>query len=370
MKKIKLVAILLICILFSISFNNNVNNSQNQIVIPLIQTNDSNNSSANIGYTPTQIKQAYDMSNITPTGKGQTIALIISYGDSNIQNDVKIFDAKYNLPNANISIINLNKNTTNINMSNWSIETSVDTEWSHAMAPDAHIMIVEADNTLDSLLNAVDYAVKNGANIVSMSWGTDEFAQDIQYDYHFSNPNVIFLSTSGDGNGIPQYPATANNVISVGGTTLSINSNNKYEESTWQYSFGGQSAYEIEPSWQTTFNFKISGNYRKSPDVSFDANTSTGVNVYNSNKWYVAGGTSLGVPAWAGIIADINQNGHFIKNAGSLYDLAGKTSYTNSNKCFNDITIGQDNNGYKAQIGWDLITGLGTPNVDNIILQE
>jgi uncharacterized protein YjdB len=72
----------------------------------------------------------------------------------------------------------------------------------------------------------------------------------------------------------------------------------------------------------------------------------------------------LGTPAWAGIIADLNQNTNYIKNAGSFYALAGGTGYTNAGGCFYDIATGS--NGYNASNGYDMVTGLGSPQGDNL----
>ncbi len=123
------------------------------------------------GYSPAQIKKAYGIDKISGTGKGKTIALIVAYDDPNIVSDVATFSSEFNLPQANITVDKLGSEQD----SGWSLEESLDTEWSHAIAPDAKLLVVEAaSESIDDLTSAVDTAVKSGAQIVSMSWGQDE----------------------------------------------------------------------------------------------------------------------------------------------------------------------------------------------------
>ena len=101
-------------------------------------------------------------------------------------------------------------------------------------------------------------------------------------------------------------------MLSVGGTTLNTSSaTGAYlNESTWQSSGGGYSVYEPEPSYQ--YSLQSTGR-RSVPDVAFDANPNTGVSVYTTDPttgvggWSVFGGTSLGAPAWAGIVAIVDE---------------------------------------------------------------
>ena len=76
----------------------------------------------------------------------------------------------------------------------------------------------------------------------------------------------------------------------------------------------------------------------------------------------------MGAPAWAGIIADLNQTTTYIRNAGSFYVLAGSTSYLNTGNCFKDITSGT-NGLYDAYSGYDAVTGLGSPQVNSLAAQ-
>jgi hypothetical protein len=107
-----------------------------------------------------------------------------------------------------------------------------------------------------------------------------------------------------------------------------------------------------------------SGGTRGIPDVSFDANPSTGVSVFDSTRfqgqsgWFTLGGTSVGAPNWAGILAagaaagKTALQGHSaVYGGGYLTNLRDITSGTNGS-CGTDCTAGT---------GYDLVTGLGSP---------
>lgn len=322
------------------------------------------------GYSPSQIKNAYGVDSDFGTGKGKTVAIVVAYGSPTLKNDLTVFSNQFNLPLANVTIKDMDAHDIDYD---WALETSIDTEWAHAMAPDADLLVVEAasDDSYD-LLSAVDYAISYGADIVSMSWGCTEDSDCTYLDELFSDSSAIFVAAAGDDEAESIWPASSSDVIAVGGTTLKLDSSGRrINETAWSYSGGGISEYESAPSWQNILG--VSQNGRVSPDISFLADPDTGVSVYCSAKsslgysgWYIMGGTSLGAPACAGIIADLNEDDTYIQDAGSLYDLAGGTSYTNSYKCFYDIQKGS--NGYNASKGFDMVTGLGSPQCDNILL--
>jgi subtilase family serine protease len=290
------------------------------------------------GYTPAQITTAYGLSGITFTsksgvtvpgnGSGETIALIEMYNDPNIQSDLATFDAKYDLPTPSLTVVDQAGNQTD---SGWALEESLDVEWAHSIAPGANILVVEAAPSfsqsveLQNLLTAVNTA-RNTAGVVavSMSWGFSEMQNESSYDSYFTTPSghqgVTFIAASGD-NGVVEYPSASPNVLAVGGTTLNLTSAGAYSsETAWVDGGGGYSLFEQEPSYQATV--QASGE-RSTPDVAFDADPNTGVEVYStapgarSGSWQVVGGTSLGSPAWAGIIAIVDQ-GRAVAGLGSL----------------------------------------------------
>ena len=90
---------------------------------------------------------------------------------------------------------------------NWVLEISLDVEWAHAIAPAAKILLVEAaDNTFVNLMNAVTYAIAQGANVVSMSFAGTEIPQETAFDSTFQVGNVSFVASSGDAGAGVLYP--------------------------------------------------------------------------------------------------------------------------------------------------------------------
>ena len=314
-------------------------------------------------YSPAQIRQAYGFSQLysTTTGAGQTIAIIDAYGSSSIQKDLNSFCSYFGLPAATVDI-RYPQGKPGAN-SGWAQETSLDVEWAHAIAPGAHIMLVVAANaSVGNLLGAVDYAVANGATVVSMSWGAGEYAGETTDDSHFNHPGVTFVASAGDSGEAVEWPAASPYVVGVGGTSLHLNSSSvRTSETAWSGSGGGISQYEPAPSWQSGWSGLSS---RGVPDVSYVADPNTGVEVVYGGRLYVFGGTSVGAPQWSALVALANSlNTSPLSSADTaLYSAAG-TSDTINGSFYYDITSGNngtDTDDY-AIPGYDLVTGLGSP---------
>src|SRR5262249_46378694 len=138
------------------------------------------------GLTPANVTHAYGLDAITfPTstgaikgdGSGQTIALIEAYHDPYLASDLATFDQTYQLPNPSLTVVNLGGARGN---PGWSLEESLDVEWTHAIAPGANILVVEAKSqSRRDLLNAVNTArYTPGVVAISMSWGFNEFPRE------------------------------------------------------------------------------------------------------------------------------------------------------------------------------------------------
>jgi subtilase family serine protease len=308
------------------------------------------------GLSPTQIRTAY---NLPSTGGSGTIAIVDAYNDPTAQSDLNYFSNYFGLPTANFE-----KHTMSLGIptdGGWAFEISLDVQWAHAVAPNAEILLVEAtSNGGNDLLAAVDYARgRSDVVAISMSWGGSEFSGESSYDYHFtSSYGASFFASSGDSGAGVNWPAVSANVVGVGGTTLAFSGGGSVSsETAWSGSGGGISAYVAEPSYQVTYGIPSTNGYRGVPDVSYDANPSSGVSVYDSTPyqgstgWWVVGGTSAGAPQWAAIqsLGLTAKNNNFYLDAKS----ARYSSY------FRDITSGS--NGYPAKVGYDLVTGLGSP---------
>ena len=307
------------------------------------------------GYSPGQIRHAYAFDQIPGDGAGQTIGIVVAYGSRTIQSDLNQFCATFGIPMTTVNVY-YPQGVPRAD-SGWALETSLDVEWAHAIAPGARIvLVVAASDSLSNLLNAVDYAVALGAKQVSMSWGASEFWSETSYDHHFNRSGVTFVASSGDNGAGVSWPAASPYVVGVGGTILSLDYyGNIISETAWSGSGGGISAYEPRPAYQNGWQ-GASG--RGVPDVSYDADPNTGVAVYISNYhghtgWLTVGGTSAGAPQWAAVSALINATFGIRLSDSVLYSF-GNSSY------FRDITSGC-NGTYCATAGYDYVTGFGSP---------
>ena len=366
-----------------------------------------------VAYTPAQIRAGYDISSLSLDGTGETIAIVDAYDDPNIFQTVDAFDVQFGLTDSGptlanqygpassfLTVLNQNGQSTSLpetdpsgpGNANWEVEEALDVEWAHAIAPGAQIVLVEANSqSLSDLMTAVATAASQpGVSVVSMSWGFQEgqavFASDeATYDSVFSVPGVTFVASTGDyGAADPEYPAFSPNVVAVGGTSLTLNGDDSYNSETgWGYqsdsigafigSGGGISLYEPEPAYQQGVQSLGS---RTTPDVSFVADPATGAwiaDTYNlgmDNPFEVVGGTSLSTPTWAGLLALVNE-GRAITGEATL-DSTGPTEtqqalYSLPQSDYNVISSGF--NGYTADAGYNLVTGLGTP-VANLLVGD
>ncbi len=348
-------------------------------------------SSTPTGLPPSAIASVYNLSGLSPSsgaGAGQIIAIVDAYHDPNALSDLNTFNAQYGYaklatctslgqsgPCFEQVYAQGSKPKTN---SGWALEESLDIEWAHAEAPAAKIVLVEAASNSDSnLFGAVVYANNLGATEVSMSWGGGESSGETTYDSDMTHPGTFYTASSGDSGHGAEYPAASPKVIAVGGTTLNGCSGTSCagftSETAWSGSGGGISAYEAIPATQNGYSGPVygatsisalTGGMRGIPDVSFDANPNTGVSVYDSTSyqgqsgWFTIGGTSVGAPDWAGILAagaaagaTALQGAAAIYSGGYATNLRDITSGTNGT-CGTDCTAGT---------GYDLVTGLGSP---------
>ena len=367
-------------------------------------------------YTPAQLLKVYDFPTVFgPTmvnanGAGQTIAIVDAYNDPNIAIDLAAFDTLYGLPALTGSNFIVEGQTGALpgNVpagSNWGAEISLDVEWTHALAPDAKILLVEANSAATSdLLAAVTKAASaSGVVCVTMGWGVTEAdlgsaATETSLDATFTTPanhlggaataggtlilgGITFVAAAGNSGSPGTYPAYSPNVLAVGGTSLNpgLPASGTYtDETTWNDADGatgaGISVNEKEPTYQDTVVPPADSNdfaNRAAPDVAFDADPETGVEIVDSfdqlSTDYV-GGTSLGAVAWSALIAIADQGRAALAATGSFNGFKATLPelYAMSSANYHDITTG-DNGTYDAAVGYDLVTGRGTPDATAVI---
>jgi subtilase family serine protease len=313
-----------------------------------------------VGMTPTEIKKLYKL---PATGGKGTIVIVGAYDDATIASDLAAFDAAFGLPACTVKNKCFTQHVMSKQMadnSGWDLETALDVEWAHAIAPSAKILLVEATTPSGAnLLAAVDYAAKQKtATAISMSWGGTEFPEELTLDKHFKSVSgASFFASSGDNGTGASWPASSPDVIGVGGTSIQIAKDGSLEkESAWQGSGGGVSAYEKAPAFQSGYKISRSGGMRAVPDVAYDADPSSGFPIIHEGVWRTAGGTSAGAPQWAAL----STLGKGATNADFYTD---KSSTSNAS-FFRDIVSGANGScGYycDARARYDYVTGLGTP---------
>jgi subtilase family serine protease len=335
------------------------------------------------GYTPAQITSAYGLNGITFTspsgtkvagdGSGQTIAIVDFFSDPNVQASLNGFDAQFGLPNVTLNVINQAGSQTD---DGWAVEETLDVEWAHAMAPGAAIDVIEAapgnggpDGLADTLTALQTASTTNGVTVVSMSWGSSEFNDEASYDSYFATPGITYMAASGDS-GTVIWPSTSPNVLSVGGTSLFLNSAGTYgSESGWIDSGGGLSQYESEPGNQQSVQ---STGHRSTPDVSLVADPNTGLSVFfippdstsGQGSWGVFGGTSVATPAWAGIIAIIDQGSALAGQPSLSTEGTLATLYSAPSTAYHQVaeTGGGGTNTAINTPAYNTQAGLGTAN--------
>jgi len=369
---------------------------------------------------PDDIAKIYDIQPLYDsgiTGKGQKIAIV---GQTQIDvSDIQQFRAYFNLPQNDPTML-LVPGSVDPGVSTDDLaEADLDVEWSGAVARDAEIVYVYANDVRDAL----DYVINNQiAPVVSMSYGLCEQLSGypaLDYLKNLSETaslyGISWITASGDNGANDCYglsrapsglsvdaPASVPLVTGVGGTTLtegpgnywsSANSGNHASavsyipESVWNDdtsdgSGGGASIYFPKPTWQTGAGVPDDGR-RDVPDVSMTASPNhDGYMVYTGGILSVFGGTSVGAPVVAGTAGLLNQylvaNGYqSASGVGSLntrlYALAASVP-----AAFHDVTMGNnitaacpqsrcDKVGYTAGPGYDQTTGLGSLDVFNLV---
>ena len=259
----------------------------------------------------------------------------------------------------------------------WSLEMALDVQAIHLMAPQAKIVMVQAASATDAaLFAAIKYGVaKYKPCAVTMSWGGSETSTQTSYDTYFQVANTVFVASAGDSTGVI-YPSSSAYVLSIGGTTLTLSSTGAREsEVAWSSSGGGPSAYIAMPSYQSNAGLATQSNItkptkRQTPDVSLIADPDTGgVAVYGyyngKSQWVQVGGTSASCALWGGLIALLSQqlasSSSPLTSTNALQAYLYSQCLPNDGKYLDvyDIVTGASGSN-KAQVGYDLVTGIGT----------
>jgi kumamolisin len=287
-------------------------------------------------------------------------------------------------------------------------EATMDLQMIHAIAPDAKLVMVNARPTVEAgatferlgtLMESVDRKFPGAIWSLSIGWGCDRLitAADLApvrsalAGAH--KRGTTAFDATGDLAGLecrggkhwsdPPTPddvgvdavASVPEITAVGGTTLSTDSQGRWlAEQAWydvpltQGTAGGASTLFGRPSWQTVAPEAGPSDRRLVPDIAAVADPFTGVKFVFGGEVVTGGGTSQAAPVWAGLAAIINQ---LLRDQGLaplgdfnplLYQLAKGAAVPG----FRDIELG-GNAIRPSSSGYDMVTGLGSPNIENLV---
>jgi len=358
-------------------------------------------------YQAFQLQRAYNLAPLFDKGiegQGETIVIVDAFGSPSIASDLKTFDAQMGLPNPPSfqvitpegPITTTPKNCTSkysptgpdlcSDYYGWTDETSLDVEWSHAMAPEANILLVETPMTetegiygFPQLVAAENYVINNHlGDVITQSFGANEstFTSPSQiYSLRSAYINaarngVTVLAASGDQGATDEFcspssgcanpndviccestqaidwPASDPLVTGVGGTQLQLDAEG-YRTApdsvwhdlsstvgvtgpayTWGSSGGGLSTVFSRPKFQDGVADTV-GSSRGTPDIAMSAAVNGAVDFYDTTDpsvagWSIVGGTSEASPLFSGIVALADQvAGHSLGDLNpGLYAMA------------------------------------------------
>jgi kumamolisin len=377
-----------------------------------------------VAYIPGQFARAYNydgLHNAGLQGEGQTAGVfeLDGYSQSDIQAYTQCFGGG-NVPLQNVMLDGFNGQA-----GAGAIEVELDIEIILSMAPHlSKLVVYEAPNTTQGYNDEFARIVKDRTPVISVSWGDceknmgqQEINQENQFFQQAAAQGQTILVAAGDSGSSSCFqlqgqsfdtslnaddPAAQPYVTGVGGTNLTLNSDNSYQsETVWNGGVfggaggGGISQFWKQPSWQTGPGVQnsYSNGMRETPDISLDADPATGYPVYctagsscsgsggigggSSGGWLTVGGTSAAAPMWAAMVVLANQQAAqkgkgplgFLNPA--LYKIGSGSNYSGD---FHDITPpgsssapsnndeGFNGGAYPVTKDYDMATGWGSFN--------
>jgi kumamolisin len=354
------------------------------------------------GLTPGGLLEAYNALPLAEAGfTGDGATIVIFTFDSVEQDDLDLFSDTSGLPRFTPEIVGGKP-------SEMTGETAMDLQVAHAIAPDARLVVVNARPTVEGdgayekigrLFEQVDHDYPGAVWSLSIGWGCEAFvsAADLApveaalaaaqrrgtSAFDASGDTAGLECKGGDRWSAPPGPddigldavASLPAMTSVGGTTLSTGTRGQWlAEHAWvdsplsQGSSGGVSKLFARPAWQDRLEVARDTERRRlAPDVSAVADPSTGVRFIFGQREVIGGGTSQSAPIWAALTVLMNQ--YLVANdgrpLGNLNPLLYQVAAGSNLPGFRDVRKG--GNAVDLSLpGYDLVTGLGTPNTYNL----
>jgi kumamolisin len=337
-------------------------------------------------FTPPQVAALYNFPK-NLTGEGQTVA-IIELGGGFVASDLKTYFSELKVSEPSVTAVSVDGGK-NAPGSDADGEVMLDIEVVGSIAPGANIAVYFAPNTDQGFVDAITEAVHDSTrkpSVISISWGgpEDSWTEQARNAMNAAlqdaaNLGVTVTAAAGDGGSSDgagdgklhvDFPASSPFALACGGTKLVGSGSKISSEVVWNETVaqegatgGGVSTVFALPDYQTNSKVpqqpetKFAG--RGVPDVSGNADPSTGYKVRVTEQDQVIGGTSAVAPLWAALVALLNQS------LGKPVGYLQPQIYT-LGEAFRDITSGNNDDSnlgyYKAGSGWDACTGLGSPN--------
>jgi kumamolisin len=333
------------------------------------------------------------------TGKGVTV-VVFAY-DGFDQADLDSFATKFGVPQFTPVVIGGDP-------SERRGEATMDLEVIHALAPDAKTVLVNANPTVEGaggyekiahlmdsterqfpgavwsfsigwgcekLVTAADLAPIRSALVAAHKNGTAAFDASGDLAGLDCKGGQDWSAAPGDGDVGVDAVAALPEMTDVGGTTLSTDAGGGWRaEQAWfdpplsQGTGGGVSALFARPYWQDDLESAGDAGQRLTPDIAAVSDPLTGVKIVFNQHELAGGGTSQAAPIWAGLAAVMNQYliAHGGQPLGDINPLLYRVAARSRLPAYHDVTLG-GNAVDNAGPGYDLVTGLGTPDVDNLV---
>ncbi|MGV0791983.1 S53 family peptidase [Mycolicibacterium sp. XJ1819] len=354
------------------------------------------------GLAPAALLTTYDADGLAAdgyTGRGSTIVFFAFDGFD--QADLDTFTATYGLPPLTPEVVGGE-------LDDPRGETAMDLQVAHAVAPDARKVVFSAQRTVrgdgayekigemfeeadrrfpgavwsfsigwgcDKMITAADLAPVRSALAAAQARGTSAFNASGDLAGLECKGGDAWSSPPGEADVGLDSVASLPEITDVGGTTLSTDGDGRWlAEQAWfdvplsVGTGGGVSALFDRPDWQRAVLPDRDADRRLTPDVAAVADPFTGVRIVFKGQHLVGGGTSQSAPIWAGLAAVMNQ--YLVANGGRLIGDLNPMLYRIAAgaplPAFRDVTLGA-NAVATAGPGYDLVTGLGTPRVDNLV---
>ena len=361
------------------------------------------------GLGPADTLAAYDATPLAQagyTGKGDTVVLF--EGGLPSQSDLDAYTGEENLQPVHLTRMGTFANP----IPGWQPEATMDVEVVHSLAPDARLVAVDIapvfatdrramGENLADLFTRAAARYPNAVWSLSVTWGcaADFNRADLLPAESAlaaaEAKGITAFNSSGDAGGLEckefgadwagppiqsdigvDPVASLPSMTDVGGTLLSVDPAGRWvAEEAWLGpasgigTGGGVDLNWPRPAWQRASGIDVApdAEHRLTPDVSADADAASGMHVVLSGTDTTGGGTSQSAPIWAGLMVLIDEylRAHGGGNAGALNPLLYQIARGATSPAFHDVTLG-GNDVYRAGPGYDLATGLGTPDVANL----